>query len=201
MSENIKNIVIVGVGALGSHVVLFGRNLGASYKVIDFDRVEQKNTLSQFHTRMGVGRNKAQGLQQSLQGLFGLKIQAVPHKLTADNASQLLDGADLVVDCLDNGASRRLVQVFAREQGVPCLHGALAADGHFGRVIWDAHFAIDDEDVEGQATCEDGEQLPFIAMAASVMVQSIQAFLKDGRKTSLHLHPGGTTIVNCEEPA
>jgi len=195
MVKDARMIVIVGVGALGSHVALLGRNLAVEYKLIDFDRVEQKNTLSQFHTRMGLGRNKAQALAQGLQGLFGLKVEAVPHRLTADNAEALLGGAALVLDCLDNGASRRLVQGFARAQGVPCLHGALAADGQFGRVIWDEHFGIDDEDVEGQPTCEDGEQLPFIGMAAAAMVQCVQDFLKDGTRRSLHLHPGGVVAV------
>ena len=62
-----KKIVIVGVGALGSHLVLLGRNWSARFVVIDDDRVEQKNTQSQFHSRMGVGRNKAQAMQQAEQ--------------------------------------------------------------------------------------------------------------------------------------
>jgi hypothetical protein len=41
---------------------------------------------------MGVGRNKAQAMQQAMQGLFGLRLQAIPHKLTADNVERLLGG-------------------------------------------------------------------------------------------------------------
>lgn len=186
-----RTIVIVGVGALGSHAALLLRNVEAKMKVIDFDRVEQKNTMSQFHTRMGVGRNKAQALAQSFQGLFGLRIEAVPHKLTADNAEALLGGADLILDCLDNGEARRVVQKLARAQGVPCLHGALAADGQLGRVVWDEHFQIDDEPGEGAATCEDGEHLPFIAMVSARLAHSAQAFLDSGQKLSFQLFPAG----------
>lgn len=185
-----KKMVLVGVGALGSHLALLARNLEVSLKLIDFDRVERKNTLSQFHTRMSVGRNKAQALAQSLQGLYGVQAQAVPHKLTADNVEALLTGADLVVDCLDNGPSRRVVQAFARAQQVPCLHGALAADGAFGRVIWDEHFQID-EGQDGQATCEDGQHLPFIATVAAYMAQSAQLFLAQEERHSFHVFPGG----------
>ena len=45
-----KTVVIVGVGALGSHVALLGRNWGVQLKLVDFDRIEQKNTQAQFHS-------------------------------------------------------------------------------------------------------------------------------------------------------
>ena len=183
-------IIIVGAGALGSHLLLLSRNLPGQLTVIDFDRVERKNTLSQFHSRMGMGRNKAAALQQAMQGLFGLRIQSVPHRLTADNAAALLSGAALVVDCVDNAPTRALIQSVVRTSDVACLHGALAADGSYARVMWDEVFSID-ADGEGQATCEDGEHLPFIAVVAARMAMAIQEYLRDGTKRSVHLHPGG----------
>lgn len=194
MSQSSKNIVIVGVGALGSHLLLLSRNLPGRFTVIDFDRVERKNTLSQFHSRMGVGRNKAAAMQQAMQGLFGVRIQSVPHRLTTDNVASLLSGADLVVDCVDNAPTRQLIQEFVRAEGVPCLHGALAADGSYARVMWDEVFSIDGGG-EGQATCEDGEHLPFIAVVAARMATVVQRFLKDGSRDSMHLHPGGMVGV------
>lgn len=198
-----KKIVIVGVGALGSHVALFLRNLdlqtaspGEVYKlvVLDFDRIEHKNTLSQFHAKTGVGKNKALSLQQTLNFLFGVRVDAVPHKLTKDNARELLGGAALVIDCLDNGASRRVVQSITRELKVPCLHGALAADGVLGRVVWDDKFVIDDEAEQGAATCEDGEHLPFIGMVAAQLARSAQEFLKSGRQLSYQIVSRGLAI-------
>lgn len=185
-----KTIIIVGVGALGSHVVQFLRN-EATIRVVDFDRVEQKNTLSQFHGKPNVGKSKVQAIQQTMQFLFGLKLEAIPHKLTADNAKQVLSKADLVIDCLDNGASRRVVQGFAREAKVPCLHGALAADGSFGRAIWDEEFVIDDEAGAGAATCEDGAHLPFIALTSACLAKTAQEFLQKGKKVGFSIHVGG----------
>jgi hypothetical protein len=60
--------------------------------------------------------------------------------------------------------------------------------------MWDAQFSPD-EGGEGQATCEDGEHLPFVALVAARMAATAQAFLKDGRQRSLHLHPGGMLPV------
>lgn len=190
-----KRVVIVGVGALGSHLALLIRNLPVQIKVIDMDKIERKNVMSQFHTNMSVGKNKAEALKQSMQGLFGVKIESIPHRLVGDNAEQLLGGASLVVDCLDNGASRRVVQGLVRARGIPCLHGALAPNGAFGRVVWEPQFEIDDEDGPGAATCEDGEHLPFIALVSSLLATSVRRFIRDGKRVGFHVHPSGVTTL------
>ena len=149
-----KTLTIVGVGALGSHVVQLVRNVEASLKVIDFDRVEMKNTQSQFHGKTGVGQAKVAALKQVMQFLFGMKIETNSNKLVPENVDALLGKSDLVLDCLDNGASRRVIQNYVRANSIPCLHGAVAPDGQFGRVVWDESFTIDDEAGVGAATCE-----------------------------------------------
>lgn len=190
MARNERRVItVVGLGALGSHLIEFGRNLPVEFIGIDFDRVETKNLQSQFHSKMGVGRNKAQSIQQAMKGLYGMNVKGVPHKLTEQNTDALLAGSDVVVDCLDNAASRHIVQTFVREMDIPCLHGALAADGQFGSVLWDEMFRIDSEDVEGQATCEGGEFLWFIVEVAATMVQVLQAYLNEGKKLNFHIHP------------
>ena len=189
-------VVIVGVGALGSHVVQLCRTLPIELEVIDYDRIEAKNLLAQFHTRMGVGKNKAQALQQAMQGLFGVKLKAVPHRLTADNTEALLGGADLLVDCLDNAAARTLVQDFARAHGIACVHGALAPDGDLGRVVWDHLFTIDSEDTPGQATCEGGEHLPFIGRTAATLAQAIALYVADKRQVSTQILPTRSMVLD-----
>ena len=200
-----KTIVVVGVGALGSHVVMLLRNTDAVLKVIDFDRVEQRNVASQFHGKPNVGKGKCGSIQQTMNFLFGKRIEIVPHKLTSENDEQLLSSADLVLDCLDNGAARRIIQKYVREpfgsvnavtnmkgvSSLPCLHGALDAEGSFGRVVWDENFKIDDETTTGAATCEDGAHLPFIAVTASYIAYAAQQFLKSGRKIGFEITPGG----------
>lgn len=201
-----KKIVIVGAGALGSHVALILRNV-ADLKVIDFDRIEQKNLLSQFHNKGSVGRNKAQALQGLMSLLWGTKLEAVPHKLVDSNVEQLLGSADLVIDCLDNGTARRTVQQWCNSRDfiqdrwvevlrgtVPLLHGALAPDGAFGQVIWDEQFKIDD-DAAGGATCEDGAFLPFIVIVSSYIALAAQTFIEDGKKIGFQVHPGGVARV------
>jgi siroheme synthase (precorrin-2 oxidase/ferrochelatase) len=188
-----KKVIVVGTGALGSHAVQFLRNSEANILMVDFDRVERKNTLSQFHAQNAVGKNKVVALQQLMQFLFNVKIGAIPHRLTSLNASEILGGSDLILDCLDNGESRRIVQTFARERKIPCLHGALAGGGQFALCAWDESFKIDDES-PGIATCEDGDFLPFIVVAAAHLAMAAQIFLRTGKKTGFQIIPTGAVV-------
>ncbi len=188
-----KTIVVVGVGALGSHAVQFLRNVEARLCVIDFDRVEQRNVMSQFYGKPQVGKAKVLGLQQGMNFLFQRKIDAVPHRLVENNARELVGASDLVLDCLDNAAGRGILQGFVRSARIPCLHGALAADGSFGSVLWDPHFVIDDGG--SAATCEDGRHLPFIALTAAYLAMSAQRFLETGSQVGFNIHPGGVIKI------
>lgn len=190
-----KPVVIVGVGALGSHVALFARNWRNALVLVDFDRIEQKNTAAQFHTVMGRGRNKAQALQQAMQGMWANKPAAIPYKLSKDNVEQLLGHAALVIDCTDNAEARRLIQGYVKAKGIPCLHGALSADGSLGRIVWTEHFTLDEEGAQGQATCEDGENLPFHGLVGAQLAIVAQRFLKTGERRSWQMVPTGIVRI------
>lgn len=187
-------IVIVGVGAIGSNAALMLRNEQVGLKVVDFDRVELKNTQSQFHTKMGMSKNKALAMQQLLQGLFGVRIEAVPHKLTKDNVEAVLGDATIILDCTDNVEARNLIQGYATDTDTPCLHGAVSTDGDFGQLMWTEHFVADEEFGDG-ATCENGEHLPFYSRLAGHMAIETSYFLKNGKKRSFQLTPSGLTQV------
>lgn len=184
-----KHITIVGVGALGSHLCTFLRNEEIQMQVVDFDRVESKNLQSQAYTKLGSGKLKTEALKSAMQGFWGLRLKTVPHRLTKDNVEALLRGNDLVVDCLDNGASRRLVQDFCKDASIPCLHGALAPNGEYGRVAWSENFKIDDEAGVGGATCENGEFLPFICIVSAYLARSVQIYLRDSKQVGFEISP------------
>lgn len=189
-----KTITVVGVGALGSHVVPLLRNVGAAVRIIDCGQVKQKSPQSQFHSRPSVRKGKAFAFQQLMNFLWSWKIEAIPHKLEAANVNELLGKSDLILDCLDNGAARRLVQGYARANEVPCLHGALAAEGGFGRVVWDEGFVIDDEPGDGAPTCEDGAHLTFISVTSSYLAHAAKEFLVNGRKLGFQVMPTGGAV-------
>lgn len=184
---------LLGAGALGSHVAPLVRNVSdLQLKIVDFDKVEAKNTLSQWYGAAGVSRNKASALLLQLKAFWpSMNVQAAPVKLTADNVEVLLGGADLVVDCFDNAASRLLVQSYVRKRALPCLHGAVSADGAYGVSAWDEVFVVDAEGAPGAATCEGGEHLPFIAQVSAAIAASVTRFAKTGAKDSFRIWPNG----------
>ncbi len=185
-------VTVLGLGALGSHVVQLLRNLNVHIRCVDFDRVEMKNLASQFHAKKSLGASKVRGLQQVMQFLFDRKIEAIPHRLRADNCAALLQDSGLILDCLDNFGARSLVQAHVADSLQPCLHGALAPDGQFGRVIWHEHFVADHEGTQGAATCENGAHLPFIAIVASYMAFSAQTFLEQTGRWAFRCTPVGS---------
>lgn len=189
-----SQIIIVGVGALGSHLVQFLRGIKHNITIVDYDRIERKNIASQFHSQSSVGKNKAIALQQLMQFLFTSKVGAIPYKLTSLNTIEILGNPNLVVDCLDNGESRKIVQDFVRKHEIPCLHGALAANGQFGCVSWDEFFKIDN-DSSGAATCDNGDFLPFISIVASYLAYSVNHFLNTSKKVGFQITPVGSVMV------
>ena len=193
--DQMKKIVVVGIGALGSPAVMLLRNVKATIKVIDFDRVEAKNTQSQFHSKPGVGKPKVLALSGAMDLLFGVKLQTNSNKLVEGNAKELLGGHDLVIDCLDNAASRRVIQAFVRQENIPCLHAAVDANGGFGRICWDEVFVIDEEDGAGAPTCENGEHLPFLNIVASHLAHAAKEFLSKGTRLGYQISPGGTIRI------
>jgi hypothetical protein len=188
-----KRVVIVGVGALGSHVLLFARNWDVELCIVDFDKVESKNIQSQFHTELGKGRNKAKALQLAMQGMYRRSIDALPVKLEEGNVGSVLDNASLIIDCTDNAATRQLIQVHAGAS-IPCLHGCLSADGTLARAVWTEHFNVDSGGA-GAATCEDGQNLPFHAMAAGMIAFAAQWYLDKGVRQSWMLTPSSLVRI------
>lgn len=189
-------ITVVGLGALGSHVALLLRNRKEGLKLIDFDRVDSHNTQAQFHGRNTIRQIKSESLSRNLYGTFGVKTESVPHKLTVDNVHQLLSGSDVVIDSTDNYEARTTIKAYcANCTGVPipCIHGALSADGSFARVVWSKDFSPDEEGSEGEATCENGDQLPFFAMVAACLASEVQRFLNTKKRQSFQLTPFGIT--------
>jgi molybdopterin/thiamine biosynthesis adenylyltransferase len=172
-------IVICGVGALGSTAVLFIRNLDAELRLIDFDRVESKNLAAQWFVKQSVGKPKADSVRLQLANFYGKQAEARGVKLAENNTEQLLAECDLAVDCFDNADSRLVLSAACRARQIPLVHAALAADGTFGMVRWDARFTPDREDVAGQATCEGGEHLPMIGLVGATVARAIQDFVKD----------------------
>jgi molybdopterin/thiamine biosynthesis adenylyltransferase len=191
-----KRVVFCGVGALGSNAVVLCRNLGAALVLVDFDRVESKNCLSQAFVKPSIGKNKAEALKLQLANFWGVKAEAFGVRVGEDNVATLCGAADLIVDAFDNAKSRHVLSAFARANGKSLVHAAVSADGTFGLVRWDERFAPDEEGAPGQATCEGGEHLPLIALVACTLARTVQDHLATGARRDAMVSLSGVTITS-----
>src|SRR5437764_4529671 len=124
-----RRVVVCGAGALGANVVeSLARQGFARLRVIDRDRVEERNLSTQPYYRSDIGALKARALANALYRALGVELDARADELTTANAGKLLQGSALVLDAFDNSASRQAVKDYCAGAGVPCLHAGLAGD-------------------------------------------------------------------------
>jgi molybdopterin-synthase adenylyltransferase len=127
--------VVVGCGALGSfHCGALARAGVGRITIIDRDYVEPSNLHRQW---LFEEEDAAQGLPKASAAArrvgrinSSVAVRAAVTDLTASNAGDLLGGADVILDGLDNFDTRYLVNDWAISHGVPWIYGA--AVGSYG---------------------------------------------------------------------
>ncbi|MFI5378425.1 MAG: HesA/MoeB/ThiF family protein [Tepidisphaerales bacterium] len=170
-------VALCGAGALGSNLTdnLTRQGFGR-LRVIDHDRVEEHNVSTQLYGEAEVGLWKVEALRNRIFRSVGIEIEAVRKQLTADNARILLKDVDLIIDTLDNSASRGLVQEQCRRQATPCLHVGLAAD--YCEIIWDAHYRVPGDTAAD--VCDYPLARNLVLLAVAIASETVMAFALEG---------------------
>jgi molybdopterin/thiamine biosynthesis adenylyltransferase len=125
--EKLSNatVKIVGCGALGNVVgpILTAIGVG-SIEFYDFDKIEQHNLARQWMFREeDVGKLKAEVLQDRLRERNSeIVINGYPERIDEDSYEFLLDGADVLMDAVDNVRARYWINKFAIDNDVPLVH-------------------------------------------------------------------------------
>jgi hypothetical protein len=133
-------ISVVGCGFVGSVFTTefmkrcYAGKLDPEFRFIDDDTVEARNCANQNFLLADIGRAKAEVL--ATQALASDKV-AEWHRvrLTPDNIDELLEDTSLVIDGVDNLATRQLLWGYAMRTGVPVLHLGISEQGT-GKVEW-----------------------------------------------------------------
>lgn len=122
------NVLVIGAGGLGCPVLQYLVAAGVgTIGIVDFDRVEISNLQRQvlFGTK-DVGKNKALAAQERLQDLNpDTAIIAYPVRLTTENALDLFQAYDLIVDATDRIPTRYLINDAAVLSNKPVIYGAI----------------------------------------------------------------------------
>ena len=122
------HVLIVGCGGLGAPVSLYLAAAGIGHiTVVDGDCVELSNLQRQVaFVEADIGSNKAHCTRQRLVDLNSdINAHAVEQHLDADNARELISGADIVLDCSDNFDTRCIVNQTCRALRKPWVYASV----------------------------------------------------------------------------
>ena len=121
-------VLIVGAGGLGCPVALYLAAAGVGrIGIIDFDKVDATNLQRQvlYHTA-DIGKLKVEVAKQRIQDLNpDIHVDTYPEPLSNDNALQLFEQYDLVIDGTDNFATRYLVNDACVLTKTPNVYGSI----------------------------------------------------------------------------
>ena len=125
---NNSRILVVGAGGLGSPVLLYLAAAGVGeIGVIDDDLVDLSNLQRQIiHGESDVGSSKVESAKSQILSINStIKVTTWNTRLSPDNAQEILQGWDLVVDGTDNIPTRYLVDDICRINHIPWIYGSI----------------------------------------------------------------------------
>jgi adenylyltransferase/sulfurtransferase len=129
-------IVVAGSGGLGSPSSIYLAAAGVGQLIIvDKDVFELSNLNRQIlGWQKDIGRRKAEAVAEKLRAL-NPDIQIIPRvmEISKDNVVELLEEADLVVDAMDNWATRFLLNKTCVDLNIPFIHAGIF--GLYGQIM------------------------------------------------------------------
>lgn len=130
------SIFIAGAGGLGSPISIYLAAAGIGRICIaDQDSVEMSNLNRQIlHWEKDIGRKKVESASEKLKKInHELQVNTICNMITRDNVLSMVTGHDLIVDALDNMATRYILNKAAIDINIPFFHGAV--HGFEGRAM------------------------------------------------------------------
>ena len=122
------SVLCVGAGGLGSPLAFYLTAAGVGrIGIIDFDVVDFSNLQRQIlHTTNDVGRPKLDSAAEKLKALNpNVNVELHETRLTSENALQLFEKYDIIVDGTDNFPTRYLVNDACVLTGKPNVYGSI----------------------------------------------------------------------------
>jgi len=123
-----SRVVIIGAGGLGSPAALYLAAAGVgTIGVVDMDTVEESNLQRQIlHSTETIGKNKVDSAEKTLSALNpDVNVITYNTLLNKDNAIEVIENYDVVVDGTDNLQTRYLINDASVKTGIPVVHGSI----------------------------------------------------------------------------
>lgn len=136
--ERLKNarILIAGLGGLGSILATYLAASGVGFlRVADNDSIDETNLHRQFLFRLeDIGRDKASVAADKITAKFpSCRVEALCRTIDEVTVTDLTNDIHLIVDALDNFATRHVLNRAAVKRGTPLFHGAVR--GFYGQAF------------------------------------------------------------------
>ena len=134
-----SRVLVVGTGGLGSPALYYLAAAGVgTLHIVDDDLVSRSNLNRQIlFTEADIGQPKAERACERLRAL-DVSLNLIPHvqRVDQNNITTLCDGMDIIVDCVDNAASRHVVNKAAVMMDIPLIEaGIYAFDGYLFPIL------------------------------------------------------------------
>jgi len=122
------DVLVVGAGGLGAPVIQYLAAAGVGHlAIVDDDAVERSNLQRQIiHADSDIGTPKVESARDYVESLNpDIAVETYHTRLDTENAHDLVENRDFVVDCSDNFSTRYLVNDACTLEDVPFSHGAI----------------------------------------------------------------------------
>jgi adenylyltransferase/sulfurtransferase len=122
------SVLLVGAGGLGSPAAFYLAAAGVGrIGIADFDNVELVNLQRQIiHGTSDIGRSKVDSAVEKMDALNPMvKIEKISERLSSENALQIINNYDVVIDGSDNFPTRYLLNDVCVLSGKPYVYGSI----------------------------------------------------------------------------
>ena len=123
-----SRVAIIGAGGLGSPAAIYLAAAGVgTIGIVDMDTVEESNLQRQIlHSTETIGKNKVDSAEKTLSTLNpDVNIITYNTRLNKDNAIEIIENYDVVIDGTDNFQTRYLINDASVKTGTPVVHGSI----------------------------------------------------------------------------
>nr|MDO8081827.1 HesA/MoeB/ThiF family protein [Candidatus Freyarchaeota archaeon] len=123
-----SKVVIMGVGGLGCPASLYLAAAGVGHLVlVDKESSELSNLNRQIlHWQKDIGNPKVLSAKQKIEELNSeISVEALKTEITERNIGELVSGATVVVDAMDNFKVRFMINEACVKKGIPFIHAGI----------------------------------------------------------------------------
>ena len=125
-------VLVIGAGGLGSPVIQYLAAAGVgTLAVVDFDSLEIHNLNRQIiHQEKNVGKLKVESASEFVAALNSdVHFIPIKEKIMIENAQQIINPYDIIIDGSDNFTTRYLVNDACVELVKPLVYGSILSFG------------------------------------------------------------------------